>query len=85
MKLQTYTPDTITINCKENEFFIEDKDNLWEGKSLYELYEEAQTPWEWHKPIFKDQENRINTFSSFDLTSVDFLEDLDDLLQNCFI
>ena len=79
LKLQTYTPDTITINCKENEFFIKDKDNLWEGKSLYELYEEAQTPWEWHKPIFKrSRELGLIPFSSpFDLTSVDFLEDLD--------
>ena len=79
IKLQTYTPDTITINCSHDEFFIKDKDNLWEGKSLYELYEEAQTPWEWHKPIFKRSiELGLIPFSSpFDSSSVDFLEDLD--------
>ena len=78
IKLQTYTPDTITINCKNNEFFIKDKNNLWQGKSLYDLYGEAQTPWEWHKPIFKKaKELGLIPFSSpFDLTAVDFLEDL---------
>ncbi|OUU22485.1 MAG: pseudaminic acid synthase [Candidatus Endolissoclinum sp. TMED37] len=79
IKLQTYTPDTITINCSHDEFFIKDKDNLWKGKSLYELYGEAQTPWEWHKPIFKRaRELGLIAFSSpFDSSSVDFLEDLD--------
>ena len=53
LKIQTYTPDTMTLNLKENEFFISDKQSLWAGKSLYELYQEAYTPWEWHGPIFK--------------------------------
>jgi N-acetylneuraminate synthase len=79
LKMQTYTADTITLNVKEGEFFIDEKDSLWKGKSLYELYEEAHTPWEWHKHIMKRaKELGILCFSTpFDETAVDFLEDLD--------
>ena len=78
LKLQTYTADTLTLDVKEGEFFIDDKDSLWEGKSLYELYQEAYTPWEWHKPIM-DRANELGIlcFSTpFDETAVDFLEEL---------
>ena len=79
LKLQTYTADTLTLDVKEGEFFIDEKDSLWKGKSLYELYEEAHTPWEWHKHIMKRaKELGILCFSTpFDETAVDFLEDLD--------
>ncbi|MFN3315967.1 MAG: N-acetylneuraminate synthase family protein, partial [Raineya sp.] len=78
IKLQTYTADTLTIDFRENEFFIADKNSLWKGKSLYELYQEAYTPWEWHKTIFEHAQKRgIIAFSTpFDETSVDFLEEL---------
>jgi N-acetylneuraminate synthase len=78
IKLQTYTPDTMTINLNENEFHIGDKSSLWQGKSLYKLYEEAQTPWEWHKPLFeRARKHGLVAFSSpFDATAVDFLESL---------
>jgi pseudaminic acid synthase len=78
LKLQTYTAGTMTLNVKVGEFFIDDKDSLWKGKSLYELYEEAHTPWEWHKPIMKRaNELGIICFSTpFDDTAVDYLEDL---------
>ena len=78
LKIQTYTPDTMTLNIKENEFFINDKKSLWYGKSLYELYEIAHTPWDWHKPIMdKCKELGITFFSTpFDSSSVDFLEEL---------
>ena len=78
LKLQTYTADTMTLNIKDREFFINDKNSLWEGNSLYELYEKAYTPWEWHKPIF-DLANDLGIicFSTpFDETAVDFLENL---------
>ena len=52
LKLQTYTADTMTLDIDEGEFFIDDPCNLWKGNSLYKLYQEAYTPWEWHKPIF---------------------------------
>ena len=52
VKLQTYTPDTITIKSKRPEFLIKDKKNLWKNKTLYELYKKAHTPWSWHKKIF---------------------------------
>ncbi len=79
IKLQTYTADTLTIDYAENEFFIADKNSLWKDKSLYELYQEAYTPWQWHKPIFEHAKKRgIIAFSTpFDETSVDFLEELD--------
>jgi N-acetylneuraminate synthase len=76
IKLQTYTPDTLTIDCESDAFRI--KDGLWEGRSLYELYEEAHTPWEWHGDL-KAAANRLNLplFSTpFDATAVDFLETL---------
>lgn len=79
VKLQTYTAETMTLPLREGEFFIDDPESLWKGKSLYELYKMAYTPWEWHKPIFdKCKELGIIGFSSpFDSTAVDFLEDLD--------
>lgn len=78
LKIQTYTPDTMTLNISEGEFFIEDKKSLWKGKSLYELYGEAMTPWEWHAPIMERcNKHGIDFFSSpFDSTAVDFLEKL---------
>jgi len=78
LKLQTYTADTITINYRGGLFEITDKNSLWAGKNLYELYEEAHTPWKWHKPIF-EYANKLGmlAFSSpFDETAVDFLEEL---------
>ncbi len=79
LKLQTYTADTMTLDIAEREFFIKDKDSLWSGTSLYDLYKKAYTPWEWHEPIFKRcKELGIIGFSTpFDDTSVDFLESLD--------
>ena len=76
VKLQTYRPDTITLNCDAPEFRIEG--GLWDGRTLYELYEEAHTPWEWHKPLFEHaRKEGITIFSSpFDNTAVDLLEDL---------
>ena len=78
-KIQTYTPDTMTIDLDEREFHISDPGNLWSGTSLYKLYTEAYTPWEWHKPIFeRARELGIIPFSTpFDDTAVDFLESLD--------
>lgn len=78
VKLQTYTADTMTINLSEGDFFISDPNSLWRGKSLYELYQEAYTPWEWHEPIFrKCKELGLLCFSTpFDETAVDFLESL---------
>ncbi|WP_196595133.1 pseudaminic acid synthase [Pectinatus frisingensis] len=79
IKLQTYTADTMTIDKNDGEFFIKDKDSLWQGESLYNLYKKAYTPWEWHKTIFaKCKELGIICFSTpFDDTSVDFLEQFD--------
>jgi pseudaminic acid synthase len=79
LKIQTYTPDTMTLNLDEREFHISDPKNLWVGNSLYKLYGEAYTPWEWHKPIFdRARELGIVAFSTpFDDTAVDFLESLD--------
>lgn len=79
IKLQTYTPDTMTLDLDEREFHISDPKSLWAGNSLYKLYGEAYTPWEWHKPIFdRARELGIIPFSTpFDDTSVDFLETLD--------
>lgn len=78
LKIQTYTPDTMTLDLNEREFHISDDKSLWAGTSLYKLYGEAYTPWEWHKPIFdKAQELGIIAFSTpFDDTAVDFLESL---------
>lgn len=76
IKLQTYTADTITINCDKDDFLI--KGTIWEGKNLYKLYQEAYTPWEWHAEIFKvaKEEGLICFSSPFDKTAVDFLETL---------
>lgn len=75
IKLQTYTADTITLNCKNDDFMV-DGGTLWDGKNLYELYEWASTPWEWHEELFVyAREIGIDIFSSpFDKTAVDFLE-----------
>ena len=77
IKLQTYTPDTLTIDCN-NEYFKIDGGTLWDGKTLYELYGEAYTPWSWHKQLFEvAREEGLICFSSpFDTTAVDFLEKL---------
>ena len=78
LKIQTYTPDTMTLNLDEREFHISDAKSIWAGSSLYKLYGEAYTPWEWHKPIFdRARELGMIAFSTpFDDTSVDFLESL---------
>jgi pseudaminic acid synthase len=79
LKLQTYTPDTMTLDLDEREFRISDPGSPWAGTSLYRLYGEACTPWDWHKPIF-DRARALGmlAFSTpFDDTAVDFLEDLD--------
>lgn len=75
IKLQTYTADTMTLR---GAFTITDENSLWKGRELYELYQEAYTPWEWHKPIFEHaQAKGILAFSSpFDETAIDFLEEL---------
>jgi N-acetylneuraminate synthase len=79
LKIQTYTADTMTLDLDRDEFFINDPKSLWYGKSLFELYQQAYTPWEWHKPIFdRCRELGIIGFSTpFDFTAVDFLESLD--------
>jgi pseudaminic acid synthase len=79
LKIQTYTADTMTLDLDEREFHISDPKSLWAGTSLYKLYGEAYTPWEWHKPIFdRARELGIIAFSTpFDDTAVDFLESLD--------
>lgn len=76
VKLQTYRPDTITLKSDAEDFII--RGGLWGGRTLYDLYEEAHTPWDWHKPLFdRAHELGITIFSSpFDPTAVDLLEDL---------
>jgi pseudaminic acid synthase len=78
LKLQTYTANTMTLDISEGEFFIDDPNSLWEGNSLYNLYKQAYTPWEWHKPIIdRCRELGIICFSTpFDTTAIDFLEGL---------
>jgi pseudaminic acid synthase len=77
VKLQTYRPDTITIDCDREDFRV--NEGLWDGRTLYNLYEEAHMPWEWHAPLFEyARKLGITIFSSpFDETAVDFLEKLD--------
>lgn len=77
IKLQTYRADTLTLKCKKKDFMI-DGGTLWDGKSLYELYEEAYTPWEWHEELFKYARSlKLDIFSTpFDKSAVDFLETL---------
>lgn len=76
IKLQTYTHDTITMDCDSEDFQVEG--GLWGGQTLYELYKSAHMPWEWHKPLFEKAESLgITIFSSpFDFTAVDLLEEL---------
>lgn len=76
VKLQTYTPDTITIDCKKDDFKI--KGSIWNDRYLYDLYKEAYTPWEWHEELFRvAREEGLICFSApFDKTAVDFLESL---------
>lgn len=78
IKLQTYTSDTMTLNLSEGEFFIEDPNSLWQGESLYNLYQKAYTPWEWHASIMQRcRELGLICFSSpFDASAVEFLEKL---------
>ncbi len=78
LKIQTFTPDTMTLDLNEREFHIADPKSPWNGSSLYRLYSEAHTPWEWHEPIFKKaRELGMIPFSTpFDDSAVDFLEDL---------
>jgi N-acetylneuraminate synthase len=79
LKIQTYTADTMTLDLEGGDFFISDEGSLWKGKSLHKLYQEAYTPWEWHKPIFdRARELGMVAFSTpFDETAVDFLEELE--------
>lgn len=79
LKIQTYTPDTMTLDLDEREFHISDPKNLWAGTSLYKLYGEAYTPWDWHKPIFdRARELGMIPFSTpFDETAIEFLESLE--------
>jgi pseudaminic acid synthase len=75
IKLQTFTPATLTIDTSRPEFFIDDPDSLWYGRRLWELYEEAHTPWEWHEPIFKAARSMglVCISTAFDVASMEFL------------
>jgi pseudaminic acid synthase len=79
LKIQTYIADTMTLNLDNKDFKIENPESLWKGNTLYQLYQQAYTPWEWHKPIFdRARELGMIPFSTpFDETAVDFLEELD--------
>jgi pseudaminic acid synthase len=79
LKIQTYTADTMTIESDQSDFFINDAESLWNGQSLYALYQEAYTPWEWHKAIFDrcKAHGMIGFSTPFDETAVDFLESLE--------
>jgi pseudaminic acid synthase len=78
LKIQTYTADTMTLDINDREFYIDDPTSLWQGKSLYSLYQQAYTPWEWHQAIFERCRHRgiIGFSTPFDETAVDFLESL---------
>lgn len=78
LKIQTYTADTMTLDITEGEFVVSDPASLWKGKPLYQLYQEAHTPWDWHAAIFeRARELGMVAFSTpFDETAVDFLEKL---------
>ncbi len=78
IKLQTYTADTMTLNCNQEDFVI-NNGSIWDGQKFYELYKEAYTPWEWHEKLFEvaKKEGLICFSSPFDKTAVDFLEKLD--------
>jgi len=79
LKLQTYTAETMTLDIAEREFVIDNPGSLWFGRTLYSLYHQAHTPWEWHEPLFRRaRELGLVAFSSpFDATAVEFLESLD--------
>lgn len=79
IKLQTYTPDTMTLDLAEGDFLITNPDSLWHGYSLHQLYAKAMTPWEWHETLFNHAKKRgLIAFSSpFDVSAVDFLESLE--------
>ncbi|GAB3477214.1 pseudaminic acid synthase [Marinomonas epiphytica] len=79
IKLQTYTANTMTLNVRNEEFMVGEEGRLWQGDSLYDLYEKAHTPWEWHKPLFElaNSLGMVAFSSPFDLSAVDFLETLD--------
>ncbi len=78
IKLQTYTADTMTLDIKAGEFFIDDPNSLWKGQAMHDLYKLAYTPWEWHEPIMRHAKSRnLLCFSSpFDESAIDFLETL---------
>lgn len=78
IKFQTYTADTMTLNISKDDFIISDPKSLWNGRNLYELYDEAHTPWDWHESLFSlvKKLGMIPFSSPFDKTSVDFLESL---------
>ncbi|MGH7412236.1 MAG: pseudaminic acid synthase, partial [Candidatus Methylomirabilis sp.] len=79
VKLQTYTADTMTLDLDSEAFVITDPSSPWHGRTLYDLYQEAHTPWEWHEPIFRRCRDRalIGFSSVFDESAVEFLESLD--------
>ena len=78
IKFQTYTAGTLTLDC-DNEYFKISNDTLWDGETLYSLYQKAYTPWEWHKELFDiaGEEGLLCFSSPFDKSAVDFLEELD--------
>lgn len=79
LKIQTYTADTMTIQASNGLFYIDDENSLWKNANLYELYQKAYTPWEWHQAIFdRAKEKGMIAFSTpFDASAVDFLEELE--------
>ncbi len=79
LKIQTYTADTMTLDVQDGDFYISDPNSLWKGTSLHKLYQQAYTPWEWHKPIFDYARSLgLVPFSTpFDETAIELLESLD--------